>query len=111
MNVINAYLIGKKIYLRPLEKQDAPVVAPWFNDADVRRTIDRYFPMSINEEEEFLSKLRAGEHDVVLGIAVAADDKLIGVTGLHKISMKNHSAVFGIVVGAKDEWGKGYGTE
>ena len=109
--VNNAYLIGKKVHLRPLEKEDARAIVPWFNDAEVLRTIDRYRPMSVQQEEEFLAKLPDSATDLLLGIAVAGEGKLVGVTGLHKIDPKNRTAVFGIIVGAKTEWGKGYGTE
>ena len=35
----------------------------------------------------------------------------IGNTGLHKIDFRNRTAEFGIMIGEKDCWGKGYGTE
>jgi RimJ/RimL family protein N-acetyltransferase len=42
---------------------------------------------------------------------VKETDTLIGSTGLHEIDYKNRHAVFGIVIGEKEAWGKGYGTE
>src|SRR5436309_3320349 len=38
----NPFLIGEKLYLRPLEQEDAPHIVPWFNDPDVRRTTLRH---------------------------------------------------------------------
>ena len=35
----------------------------------------------------------------------------IGNIGLHAISPKDHNDLFGIVIGEKDYWSKGYGTE
>src|SRR5262249_47408000 len=32
-------------------------------------------------------------------------------TGLHRIDFKERHAAFGITIGDKAEWGKGYGTE
>jgi RimJ/RimL family protein N-acetyltransferase len=37
--------------------------------------------------------------------------KPIGSVGLSDIHPKNHNAVFGIAIGEKDYWSKGYGTE
>jgi RimJ/RimL family protein N-acetyltransferase len=111
MNMRNPYLIGKKIYLRPVEKEDAEAIAPWLNDPEVVRNIAHYTPMSIGAEVEYLSKPRNPETDVTLGIALSESDRLIGCAGLHKIHPKNRSAAFGIMVGEKAEWGKGYGTE
>ena len=107
----NAYLIGKKIYLRPLEKTDAEAIAPWLNDPEIRRNLARYVPLGIGDEVEFLAKPRNSESELILGIALLENDKLIGSTGLHKIHPKDRSATFGILVGEKAEWGKGYGTE
>ncbi len=107
----NAFLIGTKIYLRPLEREDAPVLAPWFNDPEVTRTLLIYRPISLRAEEEFLEKIYQSQHDLVLGVALKATDKLIGAAGLKEIDFKNRHANFGISIGAKEEWGKGYGTE
>jgi RimJ/RimL family protein N-acetyltransferase len=35
----------------------------------------------------------------------------IGNIGLHRIDLKNRTAVLGIFIGEKDFWGKGYGRE
>src|SRR2546428_11572084 len=34
----NPYLVGAKVYLRPLEEDDAAVCHTWFNDPEVWRT-------------------------------------------------------------------------
>ena len=39
------YLIGERIYLRPLERADAPIVQPWINDPEIRHNIRRYQPV------------------------------------------------------------------
>jgi len=109
--VKNPFLIGQQIYLRPLERADALVVAAWFNDPEVNRTLRRYLPLMLQTEEAFLDKLAASEENVVLGIMVRQTDQFIGVTGLNQIDPKNRNAAFGITIGEKNEWGKGYGTE
>jgi len=40
-----------------------------------------------------------------------SSSRLIGTTGLHRIDFKNRHAGFGIAIGDKQAWGKGYGTE
>src|SRR2546426_1170309 len=35
----NPYLVGTKVYLRPLEEADAAECHAWLNDPDVRRTL------------------------------------------------------------------------
>jgi len=105
------YLIGGKIYLRPLERGDAPVVQPWVNDPDVRYSIRTFRPTGLQAEEEFISKANQDEHSLVLGIAVKDGDRLIGAVGLQAIDFRSRHANFGIAIGVAAEWGKGYGTE
>jgi ribosomal-protein-alanine N-acetyltransferase len=109
--VINPFLIGSKVYLRPLEKADAPLIVPWFNDQEVIRTLHRYRPLTLKEEEEFLEQVMRDEGNVALGIVLRETDRLIGVTGLHHTDFRNRHCSFGILIGEKTEWGKGYGTE
>ena len=64
----NPFLIGSNVYLRPLEREDARTLVPWFNDPEVMRFTRRYQPMNLTQEEEFLSKISADPTNVVLGI-------------------------------------------
>jgi RimJ/RimL family protein N-acetyltransferase len=105
------FLVGNKIYLRPLEKEDAKIFLPWFNDPQVTRYVVAYRPINLRAEEEFIDKALQDEHGLGLGIVIKGTDQLIGGTGLHHIDFRNRHASFGLTIGAKEEWGKGYGTE
>jgi [ribosomal protein S5]-alanine N-acetyltransferase len=107
----NAFLIGERIYLRPLEKSDAATLEEYINDPEVTRTLCVHRPMNLERELEFVERVAKAETDVVLGIAVKTDDKIIGTTGLHRLDFKDRKAEMGISIGAKEEWNKGYGTE
>jgi RimJ/RimL family protein N-acetyltransferase len=107
----NPFLIGETIYLRPLEKADAPLGARWLNDPEVNRTLSRYRPMTLPEEEEFIDGPARCETDMVLGVVLRSDDRLIGITGLHKIDWRCRHTCFGILIGEKQEQGKGRGTQ
>ena len=52
----NPFLIGSKVYLRPLEAQDARTLVRWMNDADVTRTLGIYRPMTEENEREFIER-------------------------------------------------------
>jgi diamine N-acetyltransferase len=107
----NAFLKGQSVYLRPLERADAPLLVKYVNDPAIRRTLLMNRPISLQEEEEFISRLGEAKDQVVLGIASHDGDRLLGVTGLHKIDSSSRQAEFGIFIGDPAEWGKGYGTE
>lgn len=107
----NAFLVGTNLYLRPLERADAPRVTPWLNDPEVRRTLAVHRPINLQSEEEFIAKVYQSEHDLVLGIVLNEGDTFIGVTGLHQMDFTNRHASFGIALGNKSVWNHGYGTE
>jgi RimJ/RimL family protein N-acetyltransferase len=77
----------------------------------VTRFTVRHRPMTLAEEVEYLRRLADSPTDLALGIVPCSDERLIGVTGLHKIDSRNRHAALGIVVGEKGAWGKGFGTE
>ncbi len=106
----NPYLIGTRIYLRPLDRSDAAAAVRWLNDAEVNRTLRRCKPVTLSEEEDWLASLGRGETDLVLGIALRENDRLIGCTGLNHIDWRCRHAELGIMIGDKPEQGKGHGT-
>jgi diamine N-acetyltransferase len=106
----NAFLVGANIYLRPVERADAPTFVGWLNDAEVTRYLLAYRPMTLRAEEDFIDRAGEGD-DVILGIVLREGDRLIGGTGLHQIDQRCRRACFGIFLGDKESWGKGYGTE
>jgi RimJ/RimL family protein N-acetyltransferase len=72
-----------------------------------------YRPLSRAEEERWVESLASRREDIVLAIEVRAGDQWvhIGNVGLHRIDWKNRTATLGIVIGEREYWGKGYGTE
>jgi len=107
----NPFLIGETVYLRAVEREDAPVFLPWANDFDVTRHMLLHRPMSLAAEEAWIARIQEDKSYVVLSIVLRKGDRVIGNTALHEIHSHNRHASFGIMIGDKREWGKGYGTE
>lgn len=107
----NPFLIGERIYLRPLERADAPAIVEFLNDEQVTRTLNMHRPLTLEAEEAWLEKAMKDERNILLAIARKSDDRYLGNTGLHLKQEKDRAAMFGIFIGAKDEWNKGHGTE
>ena len=108
----NMIAVGRRLCLRPLARAEAAVFVPWVNDPEVTRTLAiGVRAMDVRAEEVFIEKTNASAHDVLFGIVVQETDQLIGSTGLHQIDFRNQRAGFGIMIGEKNAWGKGYGTE
>jgi RimJ/RimL family protein N-acetyltransferase len=108
-------LKGESVLLRPFKRSDISYFLKWFNDPEVLQYLDMYLPMTEMSEEKFIEELgttRASSDALFVIEAIEGDQaKPIGNCGLHLIKSKDRNAVFGIIIGEKDYWSKGYGTE
>jgi RimJ/RimL family protein N-acetyltransferase len=108
-------LKGKSVLLRPVKRSDISYFLEWFNDPEVIQYIGLYLPMTEMAEEKFIEELGStrARSDALFVIEVieGKSTKPVGNCGLHQINAKDHNALFGITIGEKDYWGKGYGTE
>jgi RimJ/RimL family protein N-acetyltransferase len=103
---------GSKVILRPVHpEEDLPMFMKWLNDPEVNRFIQAVHPVSLYEEKEYLEKLHTRKSDVVFAIETIKNPKFIGVVGLHGINLRDRHATTGALIGEKDCWGKGYGSE
>jgi RimJ/RimL family protein N-acetyltransferase len=105
------YLIGPNVHLRPLLESDATECWAWFNDPDVRRTLAlRGRPNTEANSRAFIHSLDP-RRDQVFAIITREGDVYVGNCGLHEIHPVDRHASLGLVIGRKDYWGKGIGTE
>jgi RimJ/RimL family protein N-acetyltransferase len=105
------YYEGERVYFRPLEPSDEPLLREWINDPANWRTLDHLLPVNELREREVIEKRYKSASDIALGIVVRSGDRLIGVASLNRINGPNRSAVFGIVLGDRAHQSQGYGTE
>src|SRR5690606_35779676 len=80
---------------------------------DVKRNLAGRAPMSEAAEEQWYDRMLAaqGTTDYHFVICLLEDGRPIGTIGLHGLDLVNGNAEFGIAIGEKSEWGKGYGTD
>ncbi len=106
---------GKLVRLRAYEKSDLDAVMKWVNDEEVTQFLrDELFayPVSSAQEERFIEHASMPSQTTrEFAIETLADRTYIGGAGLHDIEWILRSAEVGIVVGNKDYWGKGYGSD
>ena len=79
----NPFLIGTKVYLRPLERSDGPLFVEWLNNPQIQRTTLRDRPLNVQDEEEFIDRVRKNPNDVALLIVTQDTDTPVGGTALH----------------------------
>ncbi len=104
--------VGDLVRLAPLDRANLPAFKRWFRDYEVQRFLGMVpVPYTDEREEEWFEQAVRAVDQYNFSIRTLAEDVLIGNCGLFNISAKNHSAEFGIVIGEKECWGKGYGTD
>jgi len=106
-------LRGELVYLRPAEREDLDRFVRWFADAETTRHLMARAPFSLPMEEQWFDRIVAeqGKSTYHFVICRLADDEPIGTAGLHDLDFVNGNAEFGISIGEKSEWNKGYGTD
>ena len=104
---------GELVYMRPTERDDLERFVRWFADAETIRHLLIRAPFSLAMEEQWFEHMVAaqGKTDYHFVICRLADDAPIGTVGLHGIDFVNGFAEFGIMIGEKDQWNRGYGTD
>jgi RimJ/RimL family protein N-acetyltransferase len=111
-NMSNPFLIGDRIYLRPLDTEtDLDRCLRWINDPEVLATLGRRQPMGRVAEKEWLQGQYKNDSHMTLAIVLKDGDRHIGNCGFNEIDYVNRNAVFGILIGEKDVWGRGYGPD
>jgi RimJ/RimL family protein N-acetyltransferase len=106
---------GNKIRLRPVEREDLPRYVEWFADPEVIRYLETFLGYSIEQEKnwfEEMLKLPPEEQALAVDIPRRGGGwQHIGGTSLMHFQWRVRSAEYGIVIGDKRFWHKGYGTE
>ena len=107
----NPFIVGDRIYLRPLEVEDSDAFVSWLSDEEIRQYLGMRTPGNRLREREYIEELYKDDRGINLCIVLKDNDELIGAVGLHDISIAHRNAEIGIFIGNKDYWSKGYGTE
>ena len=104
---------GELVYLRPAERGDIDLFVRWFADAETTRYLSTRAPFSKAMEEKWFESMveQQGKRQYHFVICLLADDRAIGTAGFHHVNQEDGHATFGISIGEKAEWSKGYGTD
>lgn len=108
------FLVGARLYLRPLDIEDLDRCQRWINDPETRRFIMNRFPVARCAERQWLERRGEGGSypaDIGLAIVLRDGDRHIGNIGLHQIDWVDRSGMTGMVIGEARCRNKGYGHE
>ena len=110
---IRHFIEGKRIYLREVRLSDVNEnYYRWMNDPEVIQYLEsRFFPNSREMIELYVKQMEESTDIVFMAIIVKDSDKHIGNIKIHRINWFHRYAEVSLVIGEKEFWGKGYGTE
>lgn len=107
-------MVGDKIALGPLQKSMLPSFFKWKNDFPVLLMGGAPIrPVGWENVEASFERHSKEDANEFVGFAIyeQASLRLIGNAHLRHIDKTQRTAEYGILIGEKDCWGKGYGTE
>ncbi len=108
-------ILGENIRLRAIERTDIPRFVRWLNDPEVTQFLMISSPLSTAMEEKwFDNQLQIPVHSgQVLAIEVFETEEWvhIGTTGIHNVDPVHRTGEFGIFIGEKTYWNRGFGRE
>ncbi len=105
---------GEKVCLRAYKEEDIPIALSLVNDKELKKFLVTGipFPMSPWEEESWVKSQKSTETG---NYNFAIDDiktkRYIGGCGIQSVNWLARVATVGIMIGDKEYWEKGYGTD
>ena len=103
-------ITGEKVALGPVTRALLPLVVRWRSDFEVTRTLAaRWRLTSVHAVEAWFELVRASDH--AFCVYERETERLIGFAGLMDVDPLMRTAELALVIGEKDCWGRGYGTE
>ena len=102
---------GKRIYLRPLDENDASEdYCSWINDKEVNKYLESK-KTTVENLKKYIIRRYYDPNCLFLGIFLKNKDIHIGNVKLEPIEFKKRIATLGILIGEKKSWNKGLATE
>lgn len=109
-------LYAERIRLRASEREDIPLFLKWVNDPEVCEFLEHSSVLNRIQEEAWFESVSSGPRtELPLVIEVREPDSYswtpIGNLSFMNIHLIHRSAEIGIMIGEKQYWDQGYGTE
>lgn len=103
-------LVGENVALGPVDSSHLPKILKWMNDMDVLQYLTTV-NQRVTEDNEKIFMEKVLKDPLYHYYGIFLDEELIGSVGLKDVDLTNRTAALGIVIGEKQHWDKGYGTE
>jgi RimJ/RimL family protein N-acetyltransferase len=106
------FLETDKVGLRPLAESDAtPEYLSWLNDPEVTRGIETgIFPTTAQDLATYVKNVAQSKNDLMFAVVDKSNGRHVGNAKLANINWVNRNAQFGLMIGDRSAWGKGFGS-
>jgi RimJ/RimL family protein N-acetyltransferase len=100
------------VRLRPLALSDVDNMMTWVNDPDIVGNFAAFAGRGFTREEElaYIERTLRSDADKVFAIERASDGVYLGNVGIHQIHWPSRVGRLAVIIGARVEMGKGYGS-
>lgn len=107
------FIEGNKAYLRKISLSDASdKYLTWINDSEsTKGLVTGRFPTNMEELTDYIESVVRGNNAIMFAICDQESSKHIGNVKLDNFDWISGTCEFGILIGDKDYWGRGIGTE
>lgn len=109
---LDAPLRTRRLLLRTLTTADADdIYLGWMRDPEINQFLEsRFAEHSLESLGQFIASRNTGADELLLGICLG-DGRHIGNIKLGPVNWHHQTAAVGLLIGERDCWGKGYGSE
>lgn len=107
-------IFGVRVRLRAIEREDLSYFVQWINDPEVQSGLMISLPLSKAQEDDWFAnclKRPPAEYPLAIEVAEGGDWRIVGNCGYFDVDWRVHSGEVGILIGDKQYWNQGYGTE
>lgn len=111
-NMSNPFLMGKRVYLRPVDITDAPVIQRWHNDRElITLGSGDGLPSTRIKEEEDIRSASQSKDEAYLMVLKRSNNSTIGFIRVNWLTSSNKNVWLRIIIGEKKAWGKHYASD
>ncbi|MHA6533081.1 GNAT family N-acetyltransferase [Paenibacillus sp. BAC0078] len=111
MSKHSGLLSGQRVYLRPLNAEDAELYYHMFYGTETRRLTGTQKHMTKEQIAAYIERKPGDDSSVLLLIALKENDEIIGDIAIQDMDRNNRTANLRIAIGEERHQGQGYGRE
>ena len=106
-------LIGSKLKLVPFKEEHiTDTYIGWLNNLEINRFLEvRFVHQTYETVLAYISSFYGDAEKYMWGVYLKSTNDLIGTATLSDINRHHRWGALGLMIGEKEYWGKGYGTE